>query len=160
MFKEIMGLPAHALLVHAAVVLVPLLVLISIAYAVLPRWRSRTGWAAALLAVAATVAAFVAKESGEALEEVFEAKGYPAEILAQIEQHGEYADVLFLVTVALAVVTGLLLLATSGHRRVATLPSWVALALSALVVVLGIVALVYVYLTGDTGAQAVWQGVL
>ncbi|MEH1015538.1 DUF2231 domain-containing protein [Micromonospora sp. CPCC 206060] len=160
MFDEFLGLPAHPLLVHAAVVFVPLLVLLSVAYALVPRWRPRTGWAVAVLAVATPVATWFAKESGEALEEVFKAKGYPPDILAQIEAHADYADVLFLVTLALAVVAGLLLFVSSGHRRVAGWPSWVGWVLSGLVVVLAVLAAVYVYLTGDSGAQAVWQGVL
>ncbi|MBO4207379.1 DUF2231 domain-containing protein [Micromonospora echinofusca] len=160
MFDEIQGLPAHPLLVHAAVVFVPLLVLLAVAYAVVPRWRPKVGWAVAVLAVATPVATWFAKESGEALEEAFRAKGYPPDILAQIEEHAEYADVLFLVTLALAVVAGLLLFVTSGRPRVAGLPSWSGWALSGLVVVLAVVAAVYVFLTGDSGAQAVWQGVV
>lgn len=159
-FKEILGLPAHALVVHAAVVLVPLLVLLAIAYAVLPRWRSRTGWAAGLLAVAAPVATFVAKESGQELERVLRDKGYPAQILSQIDQHSEYADVLFVFTVGLAVATGLLLFATSGHARARALPSWVSRALSVVVVVLALAAAVGVYRTGHSGAEAVWEGIL
>ncbi len=59
MFDQINGLPVHALVVHAAVVFVPLLVLGAIAYAVVPRWRPRVGWAVVLLAIAAPAAVFV-----------------------------------------------------------------------------------------------------
>lgn len=64
MFKEILGLPAHVLVVHAVVVLVPLLALLSAAYVALPRFRARLDWAVAILAVVAPVSAFVAVESG------------------------------------------------------------------------------------------------
>lgn len=160
MFKEILGLPAHALLVHAAVVFVPLLVLIAITYAVLPRLRSRVGWAAAGLAVVGPVTTFVAKESGDELRQVLITKNYPPEILNQVAQHQAYGDLLFSWTLVLGVATGLLLFATSGHRWIRGLPSWVQPVLAGVVVLLGVVTAAYVYLTGDSGAQAVWQGVL
>jgi 4-amino-4-deoxy-L-arabinose transferase-like glycosyltransferase len=159
-FKEFMGLPAHALLVHAAVVFVPLLALIAVGYGVLPRQRGRIGWAAAILAVVGPVTAFFAKESGEELEHVLTAKNYPPEILQQVQEHGEYGGQLFWWTLGLGVATGLLLFATGRHPRVSALPSWVGLLLTGVVVVLGLITAGYVYLTGDSGAQAVWKGVL
>jgi uncharacterized membrane protein len=158
-FKEIMGLPAHALIVHAAVIFVPLLVLFAVAYAVLPRLRARIGWAAAALAVIAPVATFFAMESGEELEAVLVAKQYSAEILDQVHEHQGYGESLFWYTLGLGVATGLLLLVTS-RRRKASLPSWLGLVLAGIVVVLGVITAGYVYLTGDSGAQAVWQGVI
>jgi hypothetical protein len=50
-FDEINGLPAHPLVVHGAVVLVPLLCLTAIAFALLPRVRGQVWWAAAGLAL-------------------------------------------------------------------------------------------------------------
>lgn len=160
MFREIMGLPAHALLVHAAVVFVPLLGLVAIGYAVLPRWRGRTGWAAAALAVVGPVTAFLAKESGEELEKVLTAKNYPPQLLRQVLEHGQYGGQLFWWTLGLGLATGLLLVVTSGRARVRALPSWIGLLLSGAVVVLAVGAMIQVYLTGDSGARAVWQGVL
>ncbi|GAB3144135.1 hypothetical protein GCM10027290_21820 [Micromonospora sonneratiae] len=160
MFKEIMGLPAHPMLVHAAVVFVPLLVLLAIGFAVLPRLRSRLGWAAAILAVVAPASALFAKESGEELKKVLTEKGYPAEIINQVTEHQEYGDLMFWFALGLGVATGLMIFAASGHPRAQALPKWVNLVLAGIVVVLGVVTAVYTYLTGDTGAQAVWQGVL
>lgn len=160
MFREIMGLPGHALLVHAAVVLVPMLVLAAVAYALVPRFRAKVGWLAGLLAAAAVVAVYVAKESGEQLEEALVAKHYSPEILSQVEGHAEYADSLFWWTLGLAAATILLLVVTSGHPRVRTLPPPLGWALAGIVVVFAVFAAAYVYLTGDSGATAVWQGVL
>jgi hypothetical protein len=159
-FKEIMGLPAHALLVHAAVVFVPLLVLLAIGYGVLPRFRAKTGWAAAALAVVAPASAFFAMQSGEALQEVLIVKNYPPEILDQVAEHQGYGDLLFWFSLALGVATGLLLYATSGRARRQNLPGWVSLVLTGVVIVFGVLCATYVYLTGDSGAQAVWTGVL
>ena len=41
---EIAGLPLHPLVVHAAVVLIPLTALLAVAFAVLPRWRWLVRW--------------------------------------------------------------------------------------------------------------------
>ncbi|MCX4386843.1 hypothetical protein OG777_07870 [Micromonospora peucetia] len=156
MFKEIMGLPVHVLVVHAVVVLVPLLALLSAAYVALPRFRSRLDWAVALLAVAAPLSAFVAVESGEELTDAFVARGMQGPILDQILEHSGYGDVLFRWVLPLAVATLLLLVVTSGHPRVPKLPSWVTPVLSVVVVALGVVSLIYVYLTGHSGSEAVW----
>ncbi|MCW3841873.1 hypothetical protein ONA70_17375 [Micromonospora yasonensis] len=160
MFREFNGLPAHALLVHAVVVLVPLLALVSVAYGVLPRWRSRLDWAVAALAIATPIAAFLATESGEELEQVLEQKNYPAQILDQVREHSEYGDSLRWLAFGLAAAALLLLLVTSNFARSRNLPRWLSPVLTGVVVVLAVFAVVYVYLTGDTGAQAVWGGTL
>lgn len=69
--KSLFGLPAHPLLVHVPIVLVPL---VSIG-AVLMLWpvlRAKIGWATVVLAGAATVFTFLAVGSGEQLEETVE----------------------------------------------------------------------------------------
>ncbi|MFG3709759.1 DUF2231 domain-containing protein [Micromonospora sp. NPDC047730] len=160
MFKEILGLPAHVLVVHAVVVLVPLLALLSAAYVALPRFRPRLDWAVAILAVAAPVTAFVAVESGEELNDAFLARGMQGPIVDQILEHSRYGDLLFWYALPLAVASLLLLVVTSGHPRVPRLPSWITPVLSVVVVALGVVSLVYAYLTGHSGAEAVWGNTL
>ncbi|MCM0678568.1 hypothetical protein NCC78_28425 [Micromonospora phytophila] len=160
MFKEILGLPAHVLVVHAVVVFVPLLVLLSSAYVALPRFRPRLDWAVAILAVVAPVTAFVAVESGEELTDAFVARGLQGPIVQQIFDHSRYGDILFRYVLPLAVAAVLLLVVTSGHPRVPRLPSWVTPALSVAVVALGVASLFYVYLTGHSGAEAVWGNTL
>jgi hypothetical protein len=156
MFKEILGLPAHVLVVHAVVVLVPLLALLSAAYVALPRFRRRLDWAVALLAVAAPVTAFVAVESGEELMDAFVGRGMQGPIVDQISEHSRYGDALFWYVLPLAVASLVLLALTSGHPRVPRLPSWATPVLSVVVVALGVASIVYVYLTGHSGAEAVW----
>lgn len=160
MFEKVDGLPGHVLVVHAVVVFVPLLALLSVAYGVLPRWRARLGWAVGVLAVVTPVLAWVATESGEAFEAVLREQGYPPEILSQVETHSGYGDLLQWATVALAVAALLLLAVTSGHPRLQGLPGWLPPLSTVLVVALAVLALVYAYLTGESGARAVWTGVL
>lgn len=161
MFEEFLGLPFHPLVVHTTVVFVPLLMIAGLVYAFVPRARGRIGWATLLLAVAAPAAAFVATQSGEALQEVLVAKNYPPQILAQVSEHQTYGKLTLWFTLGLAVSTALLVVAvTSRDPRVARLPPWVPLALSAGIVVFGLLSAVYVYLAGESGATAVWTGVL
>lgn len=157
MFEEILGLPAHPLLVHAAVVFVPLLALVAVVYALVPRLRGRIGWAAVLLALAAPGATFVSRESGQELEQRLIAANYSADILRQINDHQGYGDLLFWFTSGLGAGTLLLVFVTSGRAR--TLPKWIGWVLAAAVVVLAGFAGTYVYLTGDSGAEAVWSGI-
>ncbi|MDZ5441829.1 DUF2231 domain-containing protein [Micromonospora sp. 4G57] len=160
MFREVNGLPGHVLVIHAVVALVPLLALLSVAYGVLPGWRSRFGWAVAVLAVLTPIVTFVATQSGEELEEVLRGRGYPPEGLQKIREHSEYGDTLLWLTVGLAVAALVLLLLTSGLERVRGLPSWLAWVLTGVVAVLAVFALVYVYLTGDSGAKMVWSNIV
>ncbi|PGH46320.1 hypothetical protein COO58_03470 [Micromonospora sp. WMMA1996] len=160
MFREVNGLPGHVLVIHAAVVLVPLLALLTVAYGVLPRWRPRLDWAVGALAVVTPIVTWVATESGEELEEALESRGYPAEGLQKIHEHSEYGETLLWFTLGLAVVALLLLLVTSHFTRDRNLPRWLPLALTAVAAVLAVFALVYVYLTGDSGAKMVWDGIV
>src|SRR5262245_28025562 len=65
-FEEILGIPAHPLLVHATVVFVPLAAAATIAYALVPYVRRYTAWLVVGLAVIAPVSAWVTKMSGDA----------------------------------------------------------------------------------------------
>lgn len=160
MFSEFMGLPLHPLVVHAAVVFVPLLVLAAVVYAFVPRWRSRVGWLALALAVAAPAVALVAKLSGGELHEMMVAKNYPPQILDRVAEHQDYGDRTFWFTLVLGLFTAALVVVTSRQPRTAVLPSWVRLVLTAGVAVFAVLTGIYVYLTGESGASSVWSGFL
>ncbi|MBQ1045480.1 MULTISPECIES: DUF2231 domain-containing protein [unclassified Micromonospora] len=160
MFREFNGLPLHVLVIHAVVVLVPLLALFAIAYGVLPRWRHRLDWAVAALAVITPAVAWVATESGEELEEILRAKGYPPDRLQQISEHASYGDTLLWYALGLGAAALLLVLSTSRFVAGRNLPRWLPILFTVAVVVLAGFALVYVYLTGDSGAKMVWDGVV
>jgi uncharacterized membrane protein len=155
-----MGLPLHPLVVHAAVILVPLLLVAAVVYAFVPRWRLQIGWLTVVLAVAAPLAALLAKLSGSELHKTLIAKGYSSQILDQVAKHQSYGDRTFWFTLVLGLFTLALVVVTSRRRQTEVLPSWVRLALTAGVVVFGVLTGVYVFLTGESGASAVWTGVL
>jgi uncharacterized membrane protein len=82
---ELFGLPAHPLVVHAAVVLVPLAAIGVLIIAFWPAARARLGVAVVVIAALGTVFAYLAAESGEYLEEqVTETE--------QVEEHAELGD--------------------------------------------------------------------
>jgi hypothetical protein len=151
MFDEILGLPVHPLVVHAAVVLTPLLAVLAAVYALAPRTRPVLTWAVAGLAPVVPVSVLAARQSGEALKEGrFASAG--GELGERIAEHAGLGTPLLLVTFALGAVAAALVYVTRGDR----FGRPVQLAVSALTVVLAVVALYYVVRTGHSGAVAVW----
>ncbi|MEU1878149.1 hypothetical protein ABZ470_12595 [Streptosporangium sp. NPDC020072] len=156
MFDEILGLPAHPLIVHAAVVLTPLLVVLAAVYALAARTRAVLTWAVVGLAVISPVGVFAARQSGEELKRgrFSSASG---ELGQRVAEHESFATPLLLAVLALGVVSlGLVRLTRPGRSESA--PKGVGTALRALTVVLAVVAGYYVVRAGHSGAVAVWGG--
>lgn len=159
MFDEILGLPAHPLIIHFAVVLTPLLVAVAIVHALLPRLRTYVAWAVVLLSLAAPVAVFAARESGESLEAARfgTAEG---EMAARISTHQSFANPLLLSVIGLGVAALLLVYATSPARDSIGRDRFgrsVTVLLAGVTVVLAAVAGYFVFRAGDSGARAVWS---
>ncbi|HEY8455718.1 MAG TPA: DUF2231 domain-containing protein [Actinopolymorphaceae bacterium] len=154
MFDEIAGLPMHALVIHAVVAFVPLVVLIALGYAIVPRWRWLLRWPLLVGSAFCLVTGFVAKLSGEAL---FERLGEP-EFVAE---HADRGTLLVWVLLAFFVVSLLAALFLSGpnpirsHQR-SNGPALLRLAVTVLLIAAALSAGVQVVLTGDAGARAVW----
>ncbi|WCN79235.1 DUF2231 domain-containing protein [Micromonospora sp. LH3U1] len=170
MFEEFMGIPAHPLVLHAAVVFVPLLALLAVGYALVAPIRPHTRWVLGLLALGAPVAALLAKLSGDAFfERMRAANRVTPEFVPTIEAHQEFGDLTLYATIGLAIVA--LALVWFVPPRAAA-PSAAApgatderrpgraltLALQVLSLVAAGIAVYYVIRTGDSGAKAVWTG--
>lgn len=158
MFDQILGLPAHPLIIHFAVVLTPLLVAVAVVYALVPRWRGSVAWALVLLALAGPVAVFAARQSGESLKEARfgTAEG---ELAARISAHESFATPLLLSVLGLTVASLLLVYATSPARDSVGRDRFgrpVTLLLTVLTVALALVVAYFVFRAGDSGARAVW----
>jgi len=153
-FDQISGLPVHILVIHAAVVFVPLLALGAIVYAVVPAWRGRIGWAVISLAILAPIVTFVSKESGEKLYNRLLANGLSGKGKDMLDAHQGFGGRTFWFTLALGVVTLVMTLLTL--RRSTPLPRVVGLLLAVIAVALAAISGYYVYKTGDSGAHAVW----
>jgi uncharacterized membrane protein len=156
-FEEFKDLPLHPLVVHAAVVLIPLLVLGAVVYAVVPGLRSRVGWAVTGLAVVAPLAALFAKLSGDAFRQrLIDKNSIGGQVLGRVNDHRDLGNITLWFTIALAVITLLFVFLTSG--RAPAIPRWGIVVVGVIVVALAAGSGYYVFWTGDYGARAVWEG--
>ncbi len=139
---DINGLPLHPLVVHAAVVLIPLTGVLALLMVIVPRFSYRFGPLVVVLAWVAVGSAWLGKETGEMLRRKVE------DVSAT---HVEAGDLLPMFAGVQAVLVTLLWLADRrGGRGVLG----VLVALATLVVVAA--AGYWTYRTGDSGAQSVW----
>lgn len=145
MFDTVAGLPLHPLAVHAVVVLLPLTALAVIAVAVRPAWRPAAA-PVAVLAAGMVVASFVAKESGEALQRTKSAFMADGSLIA--EEHGQRGSLVPLV--ALLLLAAAVLVWAAGPRPALRLPAIVV------AVVVGLGAIGWTVVVGDSGARSVW----
>ncbi|NUW45646.1 DUF2231 domain-containing protein [Nonomuraea rhodomycinica] len=158
MFDQILGLPAHPLIIHFAVVLTVLLTVVAVGYALLAARRPLLAWALVLLSVVAPAAVFAARESGERLREARFASAGGA-LGERIEVHEGFALPLLLSVSALALGSLVLVYATTSARGSThdRLGRTATLGLSALVVALAAATAYLVFRAGDSGARAVWS---
>jgi uncharacterized membrane protein len=154
---EIAGLPLHPLVVHAAVVLIPLTALSAIGLAVRPSWRWLLRWPTAAASLVCIALAFLATKSGESLEK---AKPELSQLVREHSQRGHLLADLTVVLAVVAVAAAFLLPGpsplVSGKGERLSRGSVADKVLPALLVLAAIVVLVQVVLTGDSGARAVW----
>lgn len=144
LFDTFGGLPLHPLVVHFAVVLLPLSALGLIVIVIRPAWAKTFGWLVMAGLLVGAGAAFVAKETGEALSSHV---GLP-------QEHANYGDKLPLVAVLLFVVAlAWFLLIRKTQRRT---PATIVLAIIS--VLLAVAATVLTVVVGHTGAEAAWAG--
>ena len=151
MFGSFYGLPIHALVVHAAVVLVPLAALLGILF-VRPAWRMSLRWPLVGAAALATATVFVARQSGLVLKESLGDQLKDTVVGKVVERHQDLADRLWvwlLVFLAVTIVVALVL------PRLTTPLAGGAAAI--IVAAVAIVVIVLVAYTGHQGSKAVWN---
>lgn len=159
--SEIDGLPAHVLLIHAVVVLLPLAGLAVVLHAAWPTARRRLGIVTPLLALVALVLVPLTTSAGEWLEDRV---GHTP----SVERHAELGDQLLPFAAGLFVVAVLvwalgryqdgasvpLVAGASGQPRTAA--SWMVPVATAVSVVVAALTVIWLYRIGDSGATAVW----
>jgi hypothetical protein len=149
MFDTFRGLPVHALVVHAVVVLVPLGALGVVAIAVVPRWRQRFGLAVLAITTAGLVAVPIAMQSGYRLRERLHASGI---IAKQIQHHLNMGKLVIYPTIALWVLACALVLLDRRGRT-----GRPAMVVAVLAVLAAGAATAQVAITGELGSTAVWS---
>lgn len=145
----VVGLPAHPLLVHAVVVLIPLAALGAVALAARPGWSRPYGLLVAAGALAGAVAATLAKFAGDQLEAAIEITPAFEPVIAEHGRLGLYAMIAAWPFAVLAI----------GAAALGRRPRGAPRTVGALSAVAGLVALVAVVLAGHTGSAAVWGAV-
>jgi len=139
------GLPLHPLLVHSAVVLVPLVAIGALVMSYLPSFSRRHGKIILILAVIAQVSVFLAKMSGEAFAEILD---------KNVEKHAELGEITPLVTLPMVI---LIYLRWRMDRSGSTFGSVVIRRLTSVaLVVASLISIIVIVLVGHSGASSVW----
>ncbi|MGE0058470.1 MAG: DUF2231 domain-containing protein [Dehalococcoidia bacterium] len=156
----VFGLPAHPLVVHAVVVLVPLSALAFILTAWRREWRELYLLPISLMAAASAIAAFIAKETGESLEEAVKETG------KRLGEHPEQGDVAFIITILFGLCAvgsyAVLSMGPEIRRRLGLedrmrLPVSDGTAAYLITLPFAIAATAYVIIAGHSGAELVWK---
>jgi hypothetical protein len=144
-FDTVRGLPVHILTVHAVVVGVPVMSLVTVVVAARPAWRVRAAWAVAAVDVLLLGLVWVTVQAGKALRERLADLGNTSEDIARHADLGGRMPWFAFGLAAAAVLSAL-----AGRRR------GLGAAALVLAVVAGVAATAWVAVTGEAGSLAVW----
>lgn len=144
-FGMLAGLPLHPLLVHSAVVLVPLVAVGALVMSYLPSFSRRHGKLILGLAIVAQISVFLAKISGEAFAQILN---------KNVEKHAQLGEVAPFITIPMVV---LIYLRWRMDRSGSSFGSVVIRRLTSVALVIACLAsLVVIFLVGHSGAASVW----
>lgn len=146
MFDTFKGLPVHALVVHATVVLVPLMCLLTVLVALRPRLREKYAWWTFTGDVLGIALVYVTMQSGQRLKDRL---GNSPPIL----RHQHLGRQLIWFVIALAV-TALIVALTTKRGNALSMGGTLLSAVAAVLV------LIWVVRIGHTGAEAVYGGLV
>jgi hypothetical protein len=149
------------LVIHVAVVVLPVGALTGIAFALVPKWRWLLRWPVLVLGGGSALLAFVATESGNAFVDAM------PQLAELIKVHRARGILLFWFSLAFMVLTILAFFwltgpspLASGKGAKATRRRPLELVVSTAVVVMGVLVIWQTVRTGEAGAKAVWSGLL
>ena len=153
--ESVFGLPTHAIVVHATVVLLPLAALVVLLHAFWPEARRRLGIVTPLLAGVALVLVPLSTQSGENLE-------HAVGRTALVERHAELADGMLPWAIGLFVVAVGLWLLDRRRARPSDVaePRWLPIVASVLAVVAVLGTVQQIVRVGHAGAEATWSGIV
>jgi hypothetical protein len=157
---DILGLPAHPLLVHGAVVLVPLAATGVALIAFWPAARFRLGYAVLAIAAAGAMTAVLAQRSGESLEDRV-AESELVDEHTELGETGTKAGIAVLVAAVAVVGTDVALRrrasATADGSTRSTTSGVASIIVGAVALVLATGGAIQVARIGHSGAKAVWN---
>ena len=145
------GLPAHPLVVHAAVVLLPIAAIGLIIVAFIPKARRHYAPVNFVVALAATIAVGLAQQSGESLEG-------DVKKTEQVEEHADQGQTVLPWAIAVTIVSALVAAEPYLRGRLGKVSPKVATGgLIGASLIVGIGATWTVVEVGHSGATAVWH---
>lgn len=154
----IAGLPAHPLVAHGAVVLVPLAFAAHALTGWRRAWRAVYAAPAALLGVAGAVFAWASSASGEPLKDSLKDAAKAAGQKVRFGDHPDQGEAAYSWALSLAVLLiGFAALAFIERKR--ELPAWLPLAAWVVAGLVGVVAVAAMTVAGHSGAELVWKDV-
>ena len=146
--NNLFGLPAHPLLVHLPVVMVPMAALGAIILAIFPKYFARFGWWVTGISFIGAIGAILAAGSGETLEERVDRS-------STMRDHAEMGETARLLAVVLFVVLLIVMLARK-YRATDMAKKAVAIGVSVVIAVSAAAAGWVIIQTGHSGAKASW----
>jgi hypothetical protein len=151
---QINGLPAHVLLVHVVVMMVPITALLLLLSAFWPEARRRIGVVLPLVALFTLIFVPITTHAGEWLEANIGVDS------ALIKKHADLGDQMLPWAIGLFVISAALWGAYRyyGRQDAKRPPAVLSIVIMVLAVVVAIGSVVTVYRIGDSGAKATWQG--
>jgi uncharacterized membrane protein len=147
----ISGLPAHVLLVHALVVLVPLTSLLEVLCAVWPAARRHLVWLVLALAAVTTLLTPITANAGEWFYD--QQQGHRA----ILNTHATLGSAMTYYSIALLAVAIVLSVVHRREVRAVTPGRVVSVAVAVLAIAVSVAATVQIVRVGDSGARAVWS---
>ena len=167
----VFGLPTHVLVVHAAVVLIPLAAVAAAIFAVVPRWRRPLRWWVVLVTLAATAAVPVATETGQHLQRRLGEQGaLTGGVATAVSTHAARGEQMKWFVIPLLVLVLLLVwldmqrpsrpASAYGGPMVRSRQSLVLKIVAVLTLAAALATTVQVVRVGHSGSAAVWQPVV
>ncbi|MGD1174128.1 DUF2231 domain-containing protein [Mycobacterium seoulense] len=145
------GMPAHVLLLHFVLVLVPLIAVLEIACALWPAARrGQLLWLTLILAAGNMVLTPITINAGEWLIDL---RAKPSPIL---QEHADRGSTMVYFSAALLAAALVLVALRVAERRSGTGRAGARAIVAVLVLAVAIASMVQIYRVGDAGAQSVW----
>lgn len=167
MLDKINGLPAHVLLIHVVIVLVPLAAGMLVLSAIWPAARAKLGFLTPAVALAALVMVPITTHAGEYLQ-----KHLPGDFgqSAAVRHHAALGHDLWPWAVGIFVMAAVVWVVgrrydlrwrpAGGAEHSRAIPVWLTGVLAVLAIAVAIGGVVQLYRVGDSGAKTVWGGTL
>jgi len=145
LFGSVAGLPLHPLVIHASIVLIPLVAIGALVMSYLPSFSRRYGKLILVIAIVAQLSLFLAKVTGEAFEEILD---------KDMGKHAELGEIAPFVTLPMV---ALIYMRWRLDRSGATVGSaWVRRLTSIALIAASLASIAVIVLVGHSGAESVW----